>query len=205
MALFGAILLILLGMVALFVAGAMLSVREATTQFLNGFPKMMRDMMMESDPKVAKTMRTIERLPLISAIVAGSGGLVFILGLVLLHNLIAAVVVFILVATLGVLFWLYRGRLTEMLKQQFTDQMKKQVANAPRPTPAQARDQFRAVQERARAQAAAVPPTNRSQRRAAQRRGGTPPPADAATSNAASDSTPSSRVNPASSTPKKKS
>lgn len=170
MAIVGSIFLILLGVLALFVAGAMLSVRDATNQFFNGFPPLVRSMMLDSDPKVKKSLETIERLPLFAAITAAVASLVFIGGLVLLHNLIAQIVLFVLVLAGSILFWFFRDKLTALLKQQFMDQMKKKQAEAPRPTPAQARDQFRSIQERARAQANSAPPTNRSQRRAAQRK-----------------------------------
>ena len=76
-----------------------------------------------------------------------------------------------MLAVITALLWhKYRGRLTDLLKKQFTDQMQKQAAKMPKPTPAQAKAQFRTMQQTAREKVEARPPTNRSERRAAQQR-----------------------------------
>ena len=79
----------------------------------------------------------------------------------------------LLLLAVGVIaaFAKYKDRLVDLIKKQFTDQMQKQVAARPRPTPAQAKAQFRTMQQTMRDQAAnARPPSNSSERRQAQKR-----------------------------------
>ena len=164
------IFLFLLGAILMILSGVLLAVRQAVTQFLDGFPKMMRDMMINSDPKVRKSLETIERLPKFAVAAVSVGALVYLWAILRLHSHIAQAVWLVLAGVVALIWVKYRGRLTDLLKKQFTDQMQKQAAKMPKPTPSQAKAQFRTMQQTAREKVEARPPTNRSERRAAAQR-----------------------------------
>jgi hypothetical protein len=164
------IFLFLLGAFLMVVAGVLLAVRQAVTQFMAGFPPMMRDMVVNSDPKVKRSLDMIERFPKFAAIGGGVGVLVYLWAILRLHSHIAQAVYLVLAVVTALIWHKYRGRLTDLLKKQFTDQMQKQAAKMPKPTPAQAKAQFRTMQQTAREKVESRPPTNRSERRAAQQR-----------------------------------
>ena len=164
------IFLFLLGASLMVVAGVLMAVRQAVTQFLDGFPKMMRDMMVNSDPKVRRSLDMIERLPKFAIAGVTVGGLLYLWAILRLHSHVAQTVYLVLAGVVALLWVKYRGRLTDLLKKQFTDQMQKQAAKMPKPTPAQAKAQFRTMQQTAREKVEARPPTNRSERRAAAQR-----------------------------------
>ena len=171
MAIVFTIFLLILGTAGMIIAGALLSVRQAVKQFLDSFPAAIRSMLLDSDPKVKKTLKTVENLPKISVAVGTAGVLLFLFGIFRIGQPIIASILLILAIVGAVVFWKFRDKLTAMLKQQFVDQMQKQAAKMPRPTAAQAKAQFRNMQQTARTKAMeARPPSNRSERRAAERR-----------------------------------
>ncbi len=168
MAIAFAILLLLLGTVAMLAATVMMSARKAVKSFLDGFPRQLHALMAESDPKVKKSLEMLERLPKISLAVGGAGLAFFLVGVYLTHSVVAQIILLVLGAIVALLVFKFRDRLTPLLKKQLTDQMKKQAAKQPPMTPQQIRKSMQDARSAVRP--ANTPPSNRQQRREAQRK-----------------------------------
>ncbi len=165
------IFLLLLGTLFLIVAAVLMSVSKAAKAFLAGFPQQIRQMMIDSDPRVQKSLRTLELFPKFSWAATGVGALIFLIGILRIQSHIAQTILLLLAVGVVAAFAKYKDRLVDLIKKQFTDQMQKQVDSRPKPTPAQAKAQFRTMQQTMRDQALnARPPSNRSERRSAQKR-----------------------------------
>ena len=165
------IFLLLVGVALLIIAAVLMSVSKAAKSFLAGFPQQIRQMMIDSDPRVQKSLKTLELFPKFSIAAAVAGGLIFLIAILRIQSHIAQIILLLLAVGVIAAFTKYKDRLVDLIKKQFTDQMQKQVAARPRPTPAQAKAQFRTMQQTMRDQAAnARPPSNRSERRQAQKR-----------------------------------
>ena len=162
-----AILLLLLGSVAMVAATVMMSARKAVKSFLDGFPRQLHALMAESDPKVKKSLEMLERLPKISLAVGGVGLAFFLGGVFLIHSVTTQIVLLVLAGIVALLVFKFRDRLVPLIKKQLTDQMKKQVANQPPMTPQQVRKSMQDARNAVRPNST---PVNRQQRREAQRK-----------------------------------
>ena len=162
-----AILLLLLGTVAMVAATVMMSARKAVKSFMDGFPRQLHALMAESDPKVKKSLQMLERLPTISQITGGVGVAFFLMGIFLIPSPVARIVLLVLGTVVALLVFKFKDRLVPLIKKQLMDQMKQQAAKQPPMTPQQVRKSMQDARNAARPNAT---PVNRQQRREAQRK-----------------------------------